>query len=181
MLRVKLRQANEMEAPSIVAIHVASWRDPYAAILDPDFLSGPIETERLDLWTRRLRDPVPGQIVQIAEREDGTAIGFVCAFRDADPQWGNIIDNLHVVPNLRGQKVGESLLRSAASLLEHQGALGGLFLWVFMANPAALRFYQRLGGEIVGQDVSRIPAANGKIALRVHWPTLRSVGGCLKA
>lgn len=179
MLRVTLRQANEADAASIAAIHVASWRDAYAAILDPDFLRGPIEDERLGLWVERLREPVPGQIVQIAEDEDGAAIGFVCAFRNADSQWGSIIDNLHVVPDLRGHGVGEGLLRSAASLLERQGAAGGLFLWVFSANVAALRFYQRLGGKVVGQDVSRIKAANGKMALRVHWPTLRAVGGGL--
>ena len=176
MHHIKLRPAREEDAPLIAAIHVASWRDAYTAILDPDFLIGPIETERLDLWVRRLRDPAPEQIVQVAENEERAAIGFICAFRNVDPVWGSIIDNLHVVPQLRGHGVGDKLLRSMASLLESQGAQDGLFLWVFSANTAALRFYQRLGGRVVGQDVSRIPQANGRLALRVHWPTLRAVG-----
>jgi ribosomal protein S18 acetylase RimI-like enzyme len=123
-----------------------------------------------------LRDPVPGQIVQIAQDEDAATIGFVCAFCNADAEWGSIIDNLHVVPELREQRVGERLFRSAASLVEKQGAQGGLFLWVFRANAAALRFYQRLGGKVVGQAASRIPFANGNPALRVHWPTPAAVG-----
>jgi ribosomal protein S18 acetylase RimI-like enzyme len=177
MRHIKLRPAREGDAPAIATIHVTSWRDAYAGILDPDFLSGPIETERLDLWVKRLRDPVPGQIVQVAENEEEAAIGFVCAFRNVDPVWGSIIDNLHVVPRLRGHGVGDKLLRSMASLLESQGTVGGLHLWVFSSNTAALRFYQRLGGRVVGQDVSRIPQANGRLALRVHWPMLRAVGG----
>lgn len=176
MHHIKLRPAGEGDGPAIAAIHVASWRDAYAAILDPDFLSGPIEAERLDLWVKRLRGPVPGQIVQVAENEEGAAIGFICAFCNVDPLWGSIIDNLHVVPNLRGRGVGDKLLRSIAALMESRGVEGGLFLWVFSSNTAALRFYERLGGRVVGQDVSRIAAANGKPALRVHWPTLRAVG-----
>jgi hypothetical protein len=62
------------------------------------------------------------------------------------------------------------------ALLERQGAVGGLHLWVFSANNAALRFYKRLGGKVVGQDVSEIPPANGNPVLRVYWPTLRSIG-----
>jgi GNAT superfamily N-acetyltransferase len=176
MIQIKLRPAAAADAPLIAAIHVASWRDAYAAILSPDYLSGPIEMERLDLWLRRMREPDPGQIVQVAETEDGAVIGFVCAFCNVDSQWGSVIDNLHVVRNLRGHGVGARLLRSMPALLERQGALGGLHLWVFSANSAALRFYKRLGGKVVGQDVSEIPAANGSPVLRVYWPTLRSIG-----
>jgi ribosomal protein S18 acetylase RimI-like enzyme len=87
------------------------------------------------------------------------------------------VDNLHVLPATRGQRLGERLLRSAALELETSGAQGGLHLWVFEANQAALRFYQRLGGAIVERDISRIPAAGGRPAVRLHWPTLRGVGG----
>lgn len=177
--RFDLRPAVAKDAPVIAAIHVASWRDAYAELLDADYLRGPIEEERLGLWIGRLSDPAPGQIVQVAEGEDGVVIGFVCAFCNADAKWGSIIDNLHVVPKLRGHGIGERLFRSAASLVEQESASGGLFLWVFRANTAALRFYQRLGGKVVGEDASRIPAANGKPALPVHWPTLRVAGGSL--
>jgi len=177
MLQIKLRPAAERDAHLIAAIHVASWRETYATTLSPDFLSGPIEVELLDLWIMRLRDPVPGQVVQVAENEDGAGIGFICAFCNADSEWGSIIDNLHVIQNWRGHGVGARLLRSTASLLESRGAPGGLYLWVFSSNGAALRFYERLGGKVVGQDVSSIPAANGSRVLRVHWPTPRAVDG----
>ena len=43
---------------------------------------------------------------------------------------------------------------------------------MFEANEAGLRFYLRLGGSVVEEDKSSIPAAKDKTVLRVHWPTL---------
>jgi len=28
---------------------------------------------------------------------------FACAYLDADPEWGTLVDNLHVVPGLKGK------------------------------------------------------------------------------
>ncbi|MGZ6020662.1 MAG: N-acetyltransferase family protein [Phenylobacterium sp.] len=175
MPQLRLRPATASDVPAIAALHTTSWRDAYAALLDPDFLAGPIEADRLDVWEKRLRDTDADQVVQVAESGDREVVGFVCAFPNADPAWGSLVDNLHVAPHMRGNKVGEKLLRSAAASLASRGAHGGLFLWVFEANTAGLRFYERLGGRVVGQDVSRIAAANGKTSLRVHWPSLQDV------
>lgn len=46
----------------------------------------------------------------------------------------------------------------------------GIHLWVFEANKAGLRFYERLGGKVVERDTSRIPAARGAAVLCLHWP-----------
>jgi ribosomal protein S18 acetylase RimI-like enzyme len=175
MPHVRLRPATAPDAPAIAALHVTSWRDAYAAILDPNFLAGPIEADLLELWNSRLYDAHPDQIVHVAEVEDREIIGFVCAFRNADPVWGSLVDNLHIAPHTRGKGVGEKLIRLAASLLASRYAQGGLHLWVFDANTAGLRFYERLGGRVVGQDVSEMPAANGRTILRVHWPTLQII------
>ncbi|HEY2356360.1 MAG TPA: GNAT family N-acetyltransferase [Phenylobacterium sp.] len=168
MPQLRLRPAVTPDVPAIAALHTASWRDAYAGILDPVFLAGPIEADRLGLWRKRLLDPDPEQLVHVAETEDGEVIGFICAFCNADPQWGSHVDNLHVSPHMRGNNVGEKLLRSAASLLAARGAEGGLHLWVFEANTAGLRFYERLGGKVVGQTESRMAAATGEISLRVY-------------
>ena len=177
MAQLRLRPATAADAAAIAALHTASWRDAYAAILDADFLAGPVEADRLGVWEARLRDPDPDQVVHVAQSEEGEVVGFVCAFRDADPEWGSLVGNLHVAPRMRGNGVGETLLRAAAALLAASGAQGGLHLWVFEANTAGLRFYERLGGRVVEQTVSRMAAAPGEISLRVHWPTLQAVCG----
>ena len=167
-----IRPATEADTAVIAAIHVASWRDAYANILTADYLSGPIEADRLAIWSERLREQPPAQLVDIACDPAGNALGFVCGFRDFEPPWGSLIDNLHVLPDARSQGLGERLLRGAARRLAAMGKDSGLHLWVFEANVAALRFYKRLGGSVVERDFSEMPAADGKPVLRVHWPSL---------
>lgn len=185
MVEITWRSATQADAASIAAIHVASWRDAYAPILDPEFLAGPVEADRLALWSMRLRTAGPMQLVHVAEDPSRTLVGFVCAYRNCDPDWGSLVDNLHVLPQMRGRSIGERLLRSAARRLKDKGSQMGLHLWVFEANESALRFYKRLGAQIVERDVSRIPAANRKPVLRAHWPVLDELvspqTGCLSS
>lgn len=173
---INYRAAWAADAGDIASIHVRSWRDAYATILEPTFLAGPIEADRQALWAARLESPSATQLVRAAQHASLGLIGFICAYRNHDPQWGSLVDNLHVLPVMRGQSIGERLLRSAAQLLEIEGTVGGLHLWVFEANTAGLRFYKRLGGRVVERDVSRIPAAGSKPLLRVHWPAIAALG-----
>jgi ribosomal protein S18 acetylase RimI-like enzyme len=176
MEQMVLREAHPEDAAAVARLHVESWRDAYASILNPEFLAGPIENDRLAFWTARLKQPPPEQIVRVAEQQIGRIIGFICAHRDYDKTWGNWIDNLHVLPSMRGRRIGEQLLSSMAELLARQRAVTGLHLWVFQENVAALRFYERMGGKIVGRDHSRIPAASGKVVLQIYWPSAEAVG-----
>jgi ribosomal protein S18 acetylase RimI-like enzyme len=169
---ISIRPATEQDAAVIAAIHAASWRDAYAHILAPEFLNGAIEADRLAVWSQRLRDPSTTQLINVACDPTGLVQAFICSYCDVDPIWGSLVDNLHVRPQARGRGIGERLFRDAAGQISARAAGPGLHLWVFEANVAALRFYERLGGRVVGRDSSEIPAAGGKTVLRVHWQTL---------
>jgi ribosomal protein S18 acetylase RimI-like enzyme len=171
-----IRPATEADAAAIAELHAASWRDAYAHILAPEFLSGSIETDRLAVWSQRLRDSPPTQVVNVAFDPTGKAQAFVCGYCDFDPVWGSVVDNLHVRPQARGRGIGEQLLRSVAGDLSTRASSSGLHLWVFEANVAGVRFYERLGDRVVERDSSEIPAAGGKAVLRVHWPTIVQIG-----
>lgn len=167
---VTIRPAAATDAPKIAAIHTASWRDAYVNVLDTTYLAGPIEAEHQALWLARLTTPPAGQLVLVAELQSNETAAFLCLYRNHDFQWGDLIDNLHVRPDLRGRRIGEQLMCAAASTLLSKGRASPLHLWVFEANQAGTRFYQRLGGEIVERRASEIPAANGAPVLRVSWP-----------
>lgn len=173
---IVIRPATEKDAALIAAIHTSSWRDAYAHILAPEFLNGDIEADRLAVWSQRLRDRSTAQLINVACDSAGLAQAFICSYCDFDPVWGSLVDNLHVRPQARGQRIGERLFRDAATRLLAMASGSGLHLWVFEANVAALRFYERLGGRVVEKDRSGIPAAGGKTVLRVHWPTIALVG-----
>lgn len=162
------RIATSSDATEIADIHCASWRDAYANVLDPAFLAGPIEEDRRGLWSSRLDRPDPRRTILIGEASSAASVGFGCAYSDLDPIWGSWIDNLHVRPELRGNGAGCRIITALARSMAATASTG-VHLWVFEANTAAIRFYLRLGGEVVGRDKSQIPAAGGATILRVFW------------
>lgn len=169
MSQINIRPALLEDAVEIASIHCSSWRDSYANLLEPAYLAGPIEQDRQAIWTTRLTSPVQEQRVLIAENDAGPA-AFICVYLDSDARWGSLIDNLHVSPNLRGQQIGAQLMRAAARVICAGASTARQYLWVLEANQAGLRFYKRLGGQIVERGTSEFPALNKAPALRAYWP-----------
>lgn len=172
---ITIRPAQARDAPGIAAIHCASWRDTYSNVLSPEFLAGPIEQNRSELWSARLAAPDEARQVLVAESPATGPAAFLSAYRDADAQWGSLIENLHVSLVLRGQGIGERLIRAAATALAAQAGGAGVYLWVFEANQGGLRFYQRLGGQVVERSISKLAEAHGATVLRVFWPSLEAL------
>lgn len=168
--QIRIRLASVEDVAQIATIHCASWRDAYADVLDPDYLAGLIEDDRRSLWLKRMAMPADSQTVLVADTPLMGLAAFLCAYRDNDSRWGSLIDNLHVLPHLRGRHVGEQLMRAAALAIRGEVVTAGLYLWVFESNQAGLRFYQRLGGQVVERGVSELAAAKGAPVLRVFWP-----------
>lgn len=162
------RDALPADAPLIAAIHVASWSIAYAHIMDPAYLAGPIEAERLATWTQRLDAPQPGQRIIIAERDE-QAIGFTCVVGGADPRWGTLVDNLHALPLAKGGGIGTALLDQAARWAMAGWPDAGLFLWCYTANNAARGFYAARGGMEV-EDWDK-PGPDGRTLpeKRIAW------------
>lgn len=170
MSSIVIREASVDDAESIAQIHCSSWRDAYADVLDPAFLAGPIEQDRRAVWTSRVTCPEPGQAVFVADSPKAGLAAFICLYLDHDSQWGSLIDNLHVLPGLRGHRIGERLLRTASQYISTKGSTPQQYLWVLEANLAGLRFYERLHGQVVERGASEFPALNKASALRVFWP-----------
>lgn len=147
-------------------MHAASWRIAYRDILDPRWLAQALDADRLATWERRMAAPEPGQSVLIAQR-DGAAIGFVCLIAGADPRWGGLVDNLHVLPDLKGGGVGSLLLRAAAAHMAADG--GGLHLFCYTANHPARGFYDRMGGQVVEALEKSGPDGRPAPELRYFW------------
>ncbi len=162
------RDATPADAPLIAAMHVASWRIAYAHIMDPAYLAGAIEAERLATWTARFADPQPGQRIIIAQA-NGQAMGFVCVIGGADARWGTLVDNLHALPAAKGSGIGTALLAQAATWALDGWPDLGLFLWCYADNHAARGFYAARGGVEV-EDWDK-PGPDGRTLpeKRIHW------------
>lgn len=164
-----IRDATLADIATIAGLHAASWRDAYQAVLSPTYLGGPVEADRLAVWSRRLSAPPANQRVRIVEI-GGVPAGFLCAFVAEDPRWGTLVDNLHVAAMARGKGLGAALLRDTATSLSAEESRQGVHLWVFEVNSPARRFYERLGGTIVERVETRTADGGTAPVLRMHWP-----------
>ncbi len=176
-----IRVAELADANAIAQLHASSWATAYRGILRDEFLDGPLHENRRALWHSRLSEfNRAGQFVLVDEHQ-GTIRGFACGFLDADAEWGCLLDNLHVVPELKGQGLGRQLMREVAEWVLHSKSNRRLHLWVYEQNLAARRFYERLGGVITMRHAE--PALDGTQvnAVRYCWSELASLAGRRRA
>lgn len=109
---------------------------------------------RQESWVRRRAQyeswlAEPGSFILIAE-QNNCPVGYAMVhLRSASPTWSASeqaaeIETLSVLPEMRGQGIGEALLRGARERLKPLG-LSELSLHVLVGNDDAARFYERQG------------------------------------
>ena len=171
---VKIRIAQQEDSTAIAALHAASWRDSYRGILSNQYLDSNIGSERKAFWERRFTNPRANQYVVVAE-SGANIVGFACAYGNEDQEWGTMLDNLHVLPSGRGEGIGSKLIAHVACWCSETHPGKGLFLWVFDRNVQARRFYERLGGMVVGNTVWTAPDDTSVKELRYTWKCVDSL------
>ena len=143
---IEYRAARASDAEAIASLHARSWRESYRGAFLDAFLDGDLVGERLQVWRERLDRPPENQLVQLAVAGAELA-GFMCAYGDHDPEWGSLVDNLHVAREHKGHGIGLALMRQAGAWLTPRYAERPVYLLVLESNASARRFYERLGGR----------------------------------
>lgn len=169
---LRFRSATPADAEAVAALHAESWRRHYRGAYSDAFLDGDVETERLQAWTERLRQPEAGTYTVLAEDDTGL-VAFAHTVFGADQRWGALLDNLHVSHRHKRLRVGSRLLRLTARAVLERGT--GLYLWVLEQNLDAQAFYTARGGALVERAPTDPPGGipgrlNGSpIKLRCAW------------
>lgn len=168
------RHATPADAPRIAALHALSWQKTYRGILRDEYLDGGVFQERLAVWQQRLAAPAENQWIWLAA--EGTQLhGFVCVLGDDDPEWGSLIDNLHVHPDLKGQGLGARLMREAAGWMKENCAMQRFYLWVYEENAPARRFYEKLGAVYSGSETYENPGGGKARVARYAWASFDDI------
>jgi GNAT superfamily N-acetyltransferase len=170
---VRFRSADAQDADQIAALHADSWRRHYRGAYADAFLDGDVTADRRSVWAARLAAPSNSETI-LAER-DGQLIGFIHVVFDADPRWGSLVDNLHVVHDQRRTGIGTHLLHYAARAVSRRANGNAMYLWVLQQNTAAQRFYYSRGATRV--QTAPVPPPGGDPArlngtphgLRMAW------------
>jgi GNAT superfamily N-acetyltransferase len=171
--------ASHADADRIAALHADSWRRHYRGAYADGYLDGDLLTERRTAWSSRLAAH-EGTRTIVAER-DGDLVGFVHVVFDADPRWGSLVDNLHVVHSDHRSGIGSRLMGHAARAVLAEAGSPALYLWVLRQNSRAQAFYQASGGVPVETGIAAAPKGDPALLngtpgkLRMWWPDATSL------
>lgn len=168
---LRFREATASEAGTVARLHAQSWRAHYRGAYEDAYLDGDVFGDRLRVWEERFSSSTEGQYVVLAELE-GESVGFACVYGALDPDWGSLLDNLHVAPSHQGQGIGAALVADVSAWCRDHHPECGLHLWVLVQNHGAQRFYARLGARDEGGEISEPPGGGRIHGRRYVWRTL---------
>jgi ribosomal protein S18 acetylase RimI-like enzyme len=151
-----IRIAKAADAAAIAIIHVESWRETYTGIVPDDVLAGLSVDQRTATWHRILCDPTTfySSAVFVAERK-GAIFGFACCGMQRSETlraqgYDGEVSSIYILHSSQRQGFGSALMGAMAQELRRR-QLHAASLWVLRENANARGFYERIGGEIVGE------------------------------
>jgi ribosomal protein S18 acetylase RimI-like enzyme len=173
---VQIRAATPSDAELIATVHVASWLESYGGLMPQMMLSGISARHRTEHWMQLLSEaanPVRTSVF-VAEHE-GAVVGFASSNEQRDRAlltqgFTGEISCIYVLRSAQSRGIGGQLMAVSARALRDQGHQMAS-LWVLKSNHRARTFYERLGGEVIGEkkdhreDITLIELAYG-------WRTL---------
>ena len=117
-----VREATPGDWQGIAALHVKSWQSAYREILTDRYLDNEAAEERARVWEARLGAGSPADIGTFVAERAGTLVGFVSVALEAEraAQWGPRVENLHSLPDCKGQGIGRALLMRGARWVEER-------------------------------------------------------------
>jgi ribosomal protein S18 acetylase RimI-like enzyme len=165
------REATQADLDRVSEIKVRNWADTYSALLDPAVLAPFLDRDAQLVYLRE-KFVLPGTLLLVAEDASGDVSGFALTNLDNEPDpW---MESLHVLSELRGKGIGSLLMYANAAHLKGRG-YNTMRLGVISGNQAAGRFYERLGGTMIGvEPVSWAPGASHQV---YRWTDLTSLAG----
>jgi ribosomal protein S18 acetylase RimI-like enzyme len=151
-MRIEFKQAVPGEWKIIQTIAHATWPVTYGQLLP----AGQLEY-MLDLIYSE------GSIKQQMERRHQFSIGYHAGepigFASVEKQYKSpanfMIHKLYVLPSFQGKGIGKIFLDYLA-MLASQAGHDTIMLRVFVKNQNAIRFYQHLGFQSIGEEVSEL-------------------------
>ncbi|MCV2368665.1 GNAT family N-acetyltransferase [Roseateles oligotrophus] len=165
-----IRAIEPSDAHAVASLHAASWRSAYRGIISDAFLDADLSANRFAFWQQRLGAHASNSFGLLASEGD-VPVGFAFAFPNAEPTWGTLLDNLHVLPELKGRGIGRGLLAAMAKRCCQVAGDEGLFLWVYESNSAARRFYESLGGQRFERRIVAVRGGGEAAEWRFAWPS----------
>ena len=170
MVEATYREATAQDVEGIAVLHADSWRRHYRGAYSDSFLDNEVVPDRNRVWMERLNRPDRSNECTIVAERDRAIVSIAHTILNADDLWGALLDNLHVLHDLKGGGIGTRLMAETARAVLERAPASGLFLWVLEGNKAAQAFYAARGGKRAGAKTSEAPGGGTIAAFRYVWP-----------
>jgi ribosomal protein S18 acetylase RimI-like enzyme len=153
----------------IAPIHAASWKSSYRGIFSDEYLDHMVDEDRLSHWRNHARELTASDGEIFLAKLGDDAVGFLCIERP-DPfnerMQGAYVNNLHVMPHIKGQGIGTALLEHGARWARARG-FTQMMLFVYEDNLGARKFYQSNGWHVVERLMAEVPGGSLAAELRL--------------
>lgn len=176
-MEMRIRKATAADSCGIARVHVDSWRSSYADVVPPEVLSGLSYGERQKMWDGILDSRTQGKHCYVAETSDDRIVGFACGgpVSEVCETYEGEIYSIYLLEEYQRGGLGRQLLLSTARRMKDDG-IESMLLWVFEKNNGARRFYESLGGELIGSKEIRIGATD-LVEVAYGWEDIRTLSG----
>lgn len=156
---VTIRAAQIEDAPAMGRVMVDTW-------LSAHWDQIPVEArqKRKEAWTYTISergwadvlreiaaDPETRMCLYVAVTEAGEVVGLAMGSPAADRLQTGEVNAIYIRPDYQGQRLGRRLVQAVARHLARWG-LPRLIIRALVLNAPARRFYEALGGRVIGQS-----------------------------
>ncbi|HEY1197845.1 MAG TPA: GNAT family N-acetyltransferase [Thermoplasmata archaeon] len=153
---VNVRSAVLADLHGMARVHVNGWKTTYRGMVPDellDRLTGEGDIARGFGSGLKERRPGAEQFVALTPPEEIVGYAHACPNREPDSDFTGELEAIYVLKSYQGRGVGTVLVREVARHLVNTGKTS-MIAWVLPQNPYR-RFYERLGGALVGKRVSQ--------------------------
>lgn len=139
-------------------VHWKSWQEAYIGIVPKAFLDD-LTLEKCEYLALQRTDNI------LVAKKENRVIGFISygPYRDSDLENNGEIYAVYILSEYYGMGIGYQLMQEACWLLK---AYSRIIVWVFKENIKAIRFYQKCGFNIDGEE-KRIILGKSVTAIRM--------------
>jgi GNAT superfamily N-acetyltransferase len=172
---MELRLATHCDASAIAGLHANSWRFAYRGALGETYLAAEADIDRLRVWEERFRSPAPNQNIFVLV-DGASLIGFASVYIDDHPEFGSLLNNLHVAEDRLRLGYGTRLMSAVRRCCSELSPTSPVYLWVVDSNRRAQAFYSRLGATFRGTDYWEPPGGGSALVRRFAWNSPKEIG-----
>ena len=169
---ITIRPADDDDVTGLTHVHISSWQTSYRGMVPDEMLDTQSVERREGYWRQVIGGEGISQFVLVAQTEQGDIAGFVSGGKsrlETLPFDGELYA-IYLLESYKRQGIGERLFRAALEKLKTDG-YRSMMLWVLADNIPARRFYEKMGGKSVTEQMITI---GGRELMEVAygWETL---------